>query len=122
LSRNLRLTEEQYRKLAKPQPQAQPKANKYKAQRVGDADSKKEDRRLGELRLLAHAGEIGDLRHHVSYSLHVNGIHVCDYEADFVYREKGVEVVEDAKGYRTPVYKLKKRLMRAVLGIEIRES
>lgn len=115
--KGLRLTEEQYRKLAKPKT-----TNKYSAVAVGDSDSKKEDRRLTDLKLLAHAGQIAELRHHVSFSIHVNGIHVCDYEADFVYQEAGKQVVEDAKGYRTPVYKLKKRLMRAVLGIEIKET
>lgn len=119
----LRLTEEQYRNLKRKKPETgKPVSNKYSAQAVGDSDSKKEDRRLTDLKLLAHAGQITELRHHVSYSIHVNSIHICDYEADFVYQEMGKTIVEDAKGYRTPVYKLKKRLMRAVHGIEIKET
>ena len=43
------------------------------------------------------------------------------YIADFVYEENGVEVVVDAKGYKTEVYKLKKKMMRALLGIDIKE-
>lgn len=52
----------------------------------------------------------------------VNGIKVCEYEDDFSYKENGVLVVEDAKGMRTPLYRLKKKLMRAALGIEIKET
>ena len=44
------------------------------------------------------------------------------YIADFVYYEGKKEIVEDVKGYRTDVYKLKKRLMWVVHGIEIRET
>jgi hypothetical protein len=103
------------------------RGNKYNAQKVGDSDSKKEDRRLQDLRLMEKAGEISDLRHHVTYSLHVNGIHICDYECDYTYNQRragkpAVFVVEDAKGKRTPVYLLKKRLMKACLGIDIYET
>ena len=44
------------------------------------------------------------------------------YIADFVYHEGKKEIVEDVKGYQTDVYKLKKRLMWVVHGIEIRET
>jgi hypothetical protein len=30
-------------------------------------------------------------------------------------------VVADAKGFKTPVYRLKKRIMKLLLGIDIRE-
>ena len=42
--------------------------------------------------------------------------------ADFVYLENGQLVVEDVKGVRTPVYKLKKRLMAERFGIEVKET
>jgi hypothetical protein len=43
------------------------------------------------------------------------------YKADFVVEyPDGREEVEDAKGYRTAVYRLKKRLMKS-LGIEVKE-
>jgi hypothetical protein len=46
----------------------------------------------------------------------------CKYIADFVYRDRdGNRVVEDCKGFRTPVYKLKKKLMLHVHGIRIVE-
>ena len=42
------------------------------------------------------------------------------YVADFVYMEKGVEVIEDVKGVLTTEFKLKRHLMKAVLGLEVR--
>ncbi|WP_362919868.1 DUF1064 domain-containing protein [Comamonas thiooxydans] len=41
-------------------------------------------------------------------------------EADFVYVEKGVEVIEDVKGVLTTEFKLKRHLMKALLGLEVR--
>lgn len=86
-------------------------------------DSKSEARRYGELRLLERAGEIRELELHPQFSLVVNGRKVATYEADFAYsRQDGRRVVEDVKGgVRTAAYVLKKKLMRACLGIEIVE-
>lgn len=87
--------------------------------------SKKEAKRWGELKLLEKAGEITGLRRQVMYRLDFNGVHICKYFADFVYVEhyslKSTTVVEDVKGVRTDVYKIKKKLMKACYGIEIRE-
>lgn len=44
------------------------------------------------------------------------------YVADFVYSTAdGRQVVEDAKGMQTPVYRLKKHLMKTVHGIDVQE-
>ena len=43
------------------------------------------------------------------------------YVADFVYEQDGKTIVEDTKGFRTKEYELKKKMMRAFLGIEIKE-
>lgn len=51
-----------------------------------------------------------------------NGVKLCDYVADFVYEEDGMEITEDFKGVYTPIYRLKKRMMKAFHGIDIRES
>jgi hypothetical protein len=51
----------------------------------------------------------------------VQGKLICTYVADFKYLENGKEVVEDVKGFKTPVYKLKKKLVEAIYGIEIIE-
>ena len=44
------------------------------------------------------------------------------YIADFTYYEDGRLVVEDTKGFRTDVYKLKKRLFEERYGIELKET
>lgn len=85
-------------------------------------DSMREATRAGELRLMLQAGLISDLCEQVTYQIKINGINVCEYVADFVYIEGGRQVVEDAKGMRTATYKLKKKLMLAVLGIAIKET
>lgn len=84
-------------------------------------DSKAEMRRWGELKLLERSCKISDLRRQVRFDIVVNGYMICSYLADFAYCEDGATVVEDVKGCKTPIYQLKKKLMRAVLGIEIRE-
>ena len=103
------------------------RANKFGAQSViVDGlrfDSSWEAERFNQLCLAARAGLVTDLRRQVTYDLTINGVKVCQYRADFVYRdENGKEVVEDAKGYRTREYLIKKALMRAIHGIEILET
>ncbi len=84
--------------------------------------SKREHKRWHELRALEEAGLIRDLKAQVPYDLAVDGQHVCRYVADFRYLSPGQGVVvEDTKGYRTEVYKLKAQLFRAVTGIQIVE-
>ena len=88
-------------------------------------DSKKEERRYQELKLLEKAGVITNLvadKKKLRWKLEVNGVKICEYEADFSYFEDGKPVIEDAKGFRTPEYKIKKRLMLACWSTEIRET
>lgn len=91
-------------------------------------DSKKEANRYLELKTLERAGEISHLARQVKYELipsqRVDGKLVerpCSYIADFVYLENGETVVEDTKGYKTPDYIIKRKLMLQVHGIRIRE-
>jgi hypothetical protein len=80
--------------------------------------SKKEAKRYLELKILEKAGRISELRLQVRYKLVIDTVYV----ADFVYREKGEEIVEDVKGHKTRVYLQKKRLMKKQHGIEIKET
>lgn len=85
--------------------------------------SKKEARRYGELRLMQMAKLISSLELQPRFPITLNGNHICDYVADFSYYEKsGKLVVEDAKGVRTPMYRLKKKMVKAQYGIEVRET
>ena len=85
--------------------------------------SKAEARRYRELRLLERGGAIADLILQPRYPVRVNGVRICTYLADFTYRdcETGLYVTEDVKGVRTPVYKLKRKLVEALYGLAITE-
>ena len=91
-------------------------------------DSIKECQRYCELKLMQRAGVISDLQMQVSFELipsqRVDGKVVeraVNYVADFVYQQNGLKVVEDTKGYKTPEYIIKRKLMLWVHGIRIRE-
>jgi hypothetical protein len=85
--------------------------------------SKREAKRYGELLMLGKAGEIADLELQPRFPIIVNGRKVCDYIADFQYYDLQQQrlITEDSKGMRTPVYRLKKKLVEAQYAIEIRE-
>jgi hypothetical protein len=85
--------------------------------------SRAEARRYGELKLMQRANLIEDLQLQPRYGLCVNGKLICTYVGDFRYfdRQTKAECLEDAKGMETPVYKLKRKLMQAIYGIEIKE-
>ena len=68
-------------------------------------------------------GEIFGLLLQPRYILEVNGIHIAKYVADFWYADllSNINVIEDVKGVRTREYIIKKKLMKAIHGIEIVE-
>lgn len=123
------LTVEQYRALAEKQNNGKSnRHNKYNARKTGAHASKKEHTRANELKLMQRAGLITNLREQVRYLLipgQKNGDRVerpCYYIADFVYEDvDGNLVVEDTKGFRTPEYVIKRKLMLSVHGITIKE-
>lgn len=94
-------------------------------------DSKREAARWQELKMLERAGQIRDLRRQVPFEL-VPGVKFAGaararpalrYFADFVYVERGQQVVEDVKSPATanlPAFKIKRHLMLALLGLEVR--
>jgi len=106
------------------------KRSKYRNVRHANGSaSKREGNRLEDLRLLEKAGAIKDLRTQVVYELlpkmrRSDGVmeRAVKYVADFVYVQDGREVVEDSKGFRTPDYNLKRKMMLHLRGIEIRET
>ena len=89
-------------------------------------DSKKEARRHRELLLLERAGKITNLERQVKFELipKQDGERACTYVADFVYEnvDTGEKVVEDTKGFKTEVYRIKKKLMLWVHKIRIIET
>ena len=92
-------------------------------------DSKREANRWAELRLLERAGKIEKLKRQVKYLLipsqYRDGKCIereASYIADFVYVKDGHLVVEDCKGFRTPEYKIKRKLMLQLYDIRLVET
>ena len=105
------------------------KRNKYGNRRTDGFDSAKEARRYGQLKALG----VWPIERQVSFDLTVNGVHICDYRADFVYdvpySAGKMRIVEDVKPRgqafkKTPAYRMfiiNKRLMLALKNIEVIE-
>lgn len=92
-------------------------------------DSRKEAKRYEELVLLERAGKVSNLETQVKFELipsqRIDGKVVeraVTYKADFVYLENGKKVVEDTKGFKTPEYIIKRKLMLYVHGIQVKET
>ena len=92
-------------------------------------DSKKEYQRHCELMLMERAGTISNLERQVKYVLipsqRIDGKVVereLAYKADFRYTQDGKTVVEDVKGFKTPEYKIKRKLMLYFYGVRIKET
>ncbi len=90
-------------------------------------DSKWEAERYGQLWKMQENNEIKDLDRQVRFNIVIDGQKICAYIADYTYykpNKDGVDefIVEDAKGVETDVFRLKKKLMLAVNGIDIKIS
>lgn len=103
------------------------RANKFNA-KATEVDgqrfaSQREAQRFSDLKMLERAGIIADLKTQVPFDCRINGQKICTYKADFSYTqtETGQRVIEDSKGYPTPVYRLKKKLVEALHNILIVE-
>lgn len=81
-------------------------------------DSQGEYNRSKELRLLERCGKIRDLQYQVPFTFLVDNAPQFKYVADFTYFENDY-VVEDYKGYDTPVSKLKRKLIEAQYRFKI---
>ena len=120
------------------------KKSKYGAKKTvidgKEFDSKKEAKRYQELRRMQNEGIIHDLKTQVKFTLipaqrepdttgkrggTIKGKVIereVAYIADFVYTDTyGNVVIEDTKGFRTPEYIIKRKLMLYVHGIRIKE-
>lgn len=107
--------------------------NKYRAKKT-EIDgivfaSKHEATRYVELKYMERAGLIQNLQLQRSFTLigaqkDSTGKVIerpVKYVADFVYEQDGKTVVEDAKGFKTDVFKIKKKLMLSIYGYHIKE-
>lgn len=110
------MTTAEYKALLKKQTR-----NKFGAEKTAyngiTYDSRKEARRAAILEGQQNYGIIQDLQRQVVFELQAaytnnkgEKIRAITYKADFVYTMQGRRIVEDCKGFRTPEYKLKKKL------------
>jgi hypothetical protein len=101
--------------------------NKYRAQPVvtdeGRFASKKEYADWCALKAQEKLGYIRNLERQVTFDLTINGQKICRYVADAVWFDTTTQqrIVADSKGISTPVFKLKKKLMKALLNITVHE-
>ena len=102
-----------------PKPQA-----KYGNERNGKYASGHEAKVASNLAALAQCGDIHNLREQVPFVIvpGKDGVRGLTWVADFVYDDQeGKQHWCDAKGCRTPTYKIKKRLVFLLHGISIEE-
>ena len=91
------------------------KPSKYGAKKADSTlagrrfDSKMERTRGEQLALMQRAGEISDLQFQVQ--THLTRARI-GYKVDFVYQEQGKTVYEEAKGFETDVWRIKRRLWK----------
>lgn len=114
------------------------KNNKYKNKKVIydgiKFDSKKEANRYAELKMLEKCGAIKELQLQKKFELipsqyeFVNGKkqcveRSCNYKADFYYYDNNLKkwCCEDTKGFKTPEYIIKRKLMLYIHNIKIVE-
>jgi hypothetical protein len=106
--------------------QAMPKPSKYRNVKVTvdgiRFDSKREAAYYGELKMRERAGEVSGVELQRPFKLlGPKGELMATYKADFAFwdnREDRFRVI-DVKGVETKEFRLKRKMMRALLGIEV---
>ena len=91
-------------------------------------DSKKEAKRYGELRLLERAKKIKKLELQPKFEIvpkvkhgDFRAMSARHYIADFMYEDlNGDIIVEDVKGYKTDMYRLKKQIFLSKYGDKVK--
>lgn len=120
---NERITAADYKELVA-QEAAKPRKNKWNAVRTTvdgiTFDSKGEARRYIELKLRERSGEIFKLELQPVFPLLINGTKCGVWKGDFAYFHLNERVIEDFKGYDTPLGRLKRKIVEALYGIKIR--
>lgn len=80
--------------------------------------SKKEKQRYLQLKLLQQNGEVVFFLRQTPFHLSGNVKYVCDF---LVFWKNGYVTIEDVKGFKTTMYKTKKKMIEAAYPIEITE-
>lgn len=75
--------------------------------------SKREADRYSELKFLAWSKKISFFSVQPKFPIEIKGVKVGEYRGDFAYQENGKWVCEDSKGFRTDLYKFKRKCFLA---------
>ena len=89
-------------------------------------DSKKEAHRAFELDMLLRAGEVVKVERQPRFDIYIHEKFIAFYKADFkVFYPRGYFEIEDVKGYKKgsayAMFRIKKKLVDAIYGIDIKE-
>lgn len=98
--------------------------SKYRNVKTNGYASKKEAEYAAKFQALARSGAITDYHEQQAFVLAYDPrgkLRPVLYVADFVYTDDTGRHVVDVKGFRTAVYKLKKKLLFLLHGITIEE-
>lgn len=102
--------------------------SKYKSIRTNGYASRKEANTAALLHALVRGNQITELAEQVVYILvpsqkgKLRNERPLKYVADFVWKDlQGQTHVGDAKGLRTPMYVVKRKLLKFIHGIEVEE-
>jgi hypothetical protein len=96
--------------------------HKFKARRTNvdgiKFSSKKEANRYNILKLLQKSGDILFFLRQVPFHLPGGVKYICDF---LIFWTNGDVTIEDVKGFKTEIYKAKKKMVEALYPIEILE-
>lgn len=101
------------------------KFGNVKKEKLGQVfDSGHEAKFYPELLLMEAAGKIFQLELQPKYRIEVAGKYICTYKGDYKFSdERGKEICFDPKGAKTPVYRLKIKLAKALFpNVEFTEE
>lgn len=76
-------------------------------------DGLREGQRYSKLSFLEQKNIIQELEVHPSFEFCYDGKSICKYEADFRYKLDGQIIIEDVKGKRTALFRLKYKMFKA---------
>lgn len=96
--------------------------HKFKARRTNvdsiKFSSKKEANRYNILKLLQKSGDILFFLRQVPFHLPGGVKYICDF---LIFWANGDVTIEDVKGFKTEIYKAKKKMVEALYPVEISE-
>lgn len=121
----MKISAAEYQKLISKQPKKSREGNKPKEYNGVMYQSTKEAHRAQQLDWMVAAEHIKTWERQVPIKIEIGGYHITTYLCDFVVDHGDKLVYEDCKGRKSggpyQMFQIKKRLVKALLGIDIIE-